>query len=378
MFLKLSKITILLLLPFWILIQERFQYSSEKIVEHVVKVHHPGKGQDNIENQVLFEIQNKKGFPNEFYMDVESVICFENVCKIVTVRLYWNTIGVYQRYELAEGVTLEKYENDLFNAVDYKKLQSILTNNNSPFKTVDANEILTVVDEIHNDLDAVSGATALELAEEDTVQGAALTCFTLWHWANGNIISVIQDITGTRINEKQLKSYINSIDLEYKIVALEQANKTNLYTNSLLKEIIKQTLKMPILSNKTFEYLENAPSKMYIKSIKELFNNGTDKLRLQCLHSVLNYNQQLPLSFYSNLFKNIAEFTSFQELSIAIRILESKKISSSKIIDNMFLLLDNKQIIFSRSAYWFLLEKEINTIQKEKLKEYQIKNSELL
>jgi len=137
---------LLLLFPLWVFIQSGNTISENKTKEitHNIAVHHPGKGRDNIEHVELVEIQNKKGLSVEFYMDVESVICLEEVCKIVPVRIYWNNIGEYIKYELEDGVTLEKYEADFFEKEDYSKLQSILSNFNSPFKNVRVDEILKV------------------------------------------------------------------------------------------------------------------------------------------------------------------------------------------------------------------------------------------
>ena len=107
--------------------QKQFEFNE---IKHSISIKHPGE--EGTVEVVLIEVQNKNGLPVEYYMDVESVICLEEVCKVIPVTVFWNNIGEYKKYKLEEGATLEKYEANLFEPNDYKKIHTILQNKNSP------------------------------------------------------------------------------------------------------------------------------------------------------------------------------------------------------------------------------------------------------
>ena len=151
-----------ILLPLFLISGAEVPLNSTKPIQHKIVVNHPGEKESVA--VILNQNVDENGLPTDYYMDVQSVICLEQVCKVIPVRIFWNNLGEYQRYELENGATLEKYEDAIFDPEDYPKLHSILANIASPFKDVYIDEILTVVDD---ESDAISGATALELDEED-------------------------------------------------------------------------------------------------------------------------------------------------------------------------------------------------------------------
>lgn len=370
---------LLLLFPFWIFTQSGNTIYKEKLTEikHKIPVHHPGKGDDNMECVELVEVQNKNGFSTTYYMNVESVICIKNVCKVVPVRIYWDNIGAYKKYELEEGVTLEKYEADFFEKEDYIKLQHVLSNENSPFKNVKVDEILTVPDETHNDVDAVSGATALELNEEDTVPGAALTCYTLWHWTYGDIQSIIRNLTGVSMSSRDFKTLLLNENLDLKLFSIEQLTATNLYKKKLVEEVIQQTSLNAKLLKSTINYFEKSPAKTYFSGMINLFDLGNKQQKIAVLSSFLNTKFQMPKGYLDSLSNRVTSFTSYQEISIFLRLMKSKNSNSNNVVKNVFPLLDSEFII-GRSVYWFLKNQELTLEEKEVLKGFQQKHKDQL
>lgn len=376
---RLSIIIIFIFSPFWLLIQkgETVHYKKSKEISHNVSVHHPGKGKENIEEAILVEIQNKKGISVGYYMNVESVICIQKVCKIVPVRIYWNAIGEYQKYEMEDGVTLEKYEADVFASEDYIKLNTILANKNSPFKNVNVDEILTVPDETHNDIDAVSGATALELNEEDTVPGAALTCYTLWHWAYGDIQSIIRNITGLSCKSKDFESFLQNDNLKLKLFSIEQLTVTELYKKDLVEIATKQTTNNPKLLKATITYLEKAPDKTYFSGIFELIKKEVSQQSISGLNSLLNTKREIPKGYLDELSNLATSFSTFQQVSLFLRLMKAKNSNSNQVVKNVFPLLENDFII-GRSIYWFLKNQELNQNETEVLINFQKKHKDQL
>lgn len=378
MILKVVKFQFIICLVFWIFIQEgKTDTTKTKRITHKIAVHHPGKGIDNIENVNLIEEQNKKGIPLDFYMDVESVICLEKVCKVVSVRLYWNNIGEYQKYKLKKGVTLEKYEDDLFDKEDYKKLDKILATTDSPFKNVNIDEILTVVDIHDENVDAVSGATALELDEDETVPGAALTCYTLWHWANGDVIQIIRDISGKSFKEKHFKAFLNKNEAKYPFFALEQLAKNKIVSNELLDIVIDKASTHQEFLKPSINYFESLEATNYYSAIKKLFIKGDKAQKIASLNSMLNNKLQTPKGFLDNFSRYVSELDSYREVSTFLRLMENKNPNSAAVIKSIFPLLE-KDLLTARRAYWFLKNKNLNKSQKNKINAFYEKHKEVL
>jgi len=131
---------------------------TEGIV-HRVAIAHPGKSVAMLSEKSLVEIQDETGISMQFYMDVESVYCDENVCKVVPVRITWNEIGQYIKYELDSGIQLEKAEGIPFTEDDYRQLHDILLDKRSIFNIVSIEDI--VKKENIQGVVAVSGATLI-------------------------------------------------------------------------------------------------------------------------------------------------------------------------------------------------------------------------
>lgn len=325
-------------------------------------IKHPGEKEPV--KAILEEVQNENGLPIEYIMDVYSVICLEEVCKIIPVKLYWNAVGVYKKYELAEGETLEKYEADLFEPEDYIKLQSVLSDDYSPFKEVYIDEILTVPDEHGNeDVDAVSGATALELDEKDTVKGAALTCFTLWHWANGDVVSIIKNQTGVSASEEQLREYISHENNVYFHIALEELQNRDLFTKPIIETIIKKVLKDDTLLRTSFNYLKKASPELYFYAAKRLFFEGGKEQKLAAIISLRAINYEIPDAYLDNFSSEINKLNSYQEVSVLLGLMESKNQNSKTVIENVLPLL-NADFLIARRAYWFLSNQKLNDEQQ--------------
>jgi hypothetical protein len=356
-----------------------FFLQSEKLVnennpiikEHSLLIKHPGE-EEPIE-VVLVEVQNKEGLPIEYYMDVKSVICLKGLCKIIPVRLYWDNIGVYKKYKLKGKATLEKYKADLFEPSDYLKLQSILANPNSPFKDIRLSEVVTVVNELDtNEVDAVSGATTLELDEKDTVPGAALTCYTLWHWANGAVVSKIQNQTGSSVSIKQLEDFILNENNSYFYIAINEIHQRNAFTKSVIDVVIRKILLDDSLVKTSFQYFEKTKPEQYFYAAEKLFYEGGKNLKLAAIQSLKTTKYQIPVSYLDHLSFEIKNMKSFQEISLFLGLIELKKPNSNIIIQNVLPSL-KADFLTARRVYWFLINEKLSDEQKQKVNEFQEK-----
>ncbi|MGJ8743964.1 hypothetical protein [Polaribacter sp.] len=369
------KTYLFILVPLFFMSGSDVNLYSTKTIQHKMIVHHPGEKESV--TIILNQVVDENGLPMSYYMDVQSVICLEQVCKVIPVRIFWNNIGEYQKYELEKGATLEKYEDALFDSEDYVKLQGILSNKESPFKEVYIDEILTVVDEHDDESDAVSGATALELDEKDTVAGAALTCYTLWHWANGEVVKAIKEITGKSVTNSQLQDFLVEKNTTYFFIALKDLERRKNYTAPFIKRITKRVLEEESVLKSTFNYLEKAPSSTYFSALEDLFVKGEKAQKLAVIRSLQSIQQTIPNSYLDTLSNEVLKLSSFQEVSFFLDLMQSKNANSKKVVENVFPLLQSG-FIKARRAYWFLKSQNLSAEQNETLNIFKIKNKSSL
>ncbi len=350
--------------------------SSFNKIEHQIYVKHPGEKAEV--PTILTEVQNQVGLPISYYADVESVICLEQVCKVIPVRLFWNNIGEYQKYELAKGKTLEKYEADLFEPQDYVKIHDIMSNPNSPFKDVYIDEILTVSHEIDEDeVDAVSGATALALDEKDTVPGAALTCYTLWHWANGDIVSKIKQQTGASVSEEELQRFALHENNAYFQIALNEFQRRSLYAKVIIDLILQKVFLDKSLIRMTMEFFDNTPSETYFYTMERLIEDGEKQQKLAAIQSLSRTSFDIKGTYLDELSSQIDTLKSYQEISNFLNLLEAKNYKSKNVVNNVMPLLD-ADFLISRRAYWFLSNAKISSSQKQYYNSFYEKNKDRL
>jgi hypothetical protein len=370
MILRFAKIFIFLMVPISVFFQNRMDLANSitKKIRHTVQVHHPSNG-DYAEEFKLIEVRDDNGLSVSFSMKVKSVICFEAVCKVIPIWIRWNNLGEYESYARVRGAKLEKYEDDFFTKEDYKKLDSILSNIDSPFRDVEPDQILTVPDETHNEVDAVSGATALELDEKDTVPGAALTCYTLWHWAHGEIISIIRQKFSESCDDHDFNTFLNGDNDDYKYFALEKLTQNKTYSEKLIHSAITQGTEHSALLKPVITYFEEASNAVYFQAIEELFLKGDQKQRILALSSLLSTKKLATDGYFEKWHQYFSELESYQEVSIFLRIIENKNPNSKGIIKYALPMLD-KELIIARRVYWFLNEQYLDKEQQKIIKKF--------
>lgn len=348
-----------------------------KEIVHQVEVYHPGRADIHGVTQELVELQDATGHPVEFYMDVRSVICLDTKCKIVPVRLFWDHLGFYKRYELARGVKLEKAEGKLFTRDDYRKLHQVLQQENSPLKQLKLEDLVAEGNE-QLVVDAIAGATIL-IDEGAVVEGAAWTCYTLWHWVYGDVVKIIRQITGDANSLEELRTFLNEGDEDHQVFALEQLLARGAYDSQTADAVIDLASgASQQLSKQLLKYVEQAPSVLYYDAMGRLFNNGDDKQRIMYLNSLLETENIPPPGFYDKFSQQLCHLNSYQEVNILLNIFENKKLSSTEIIKQALCLLDHDKFLIARRAYWFLESQDLPAAAHERVELFERNYSDKL
>lgn len=360
-------------------VQAQNQETSNLIeIKHKILLLHPGINSDEKQNGILTEIQDNLKKASQYFMDVESVICLDHQCKIEKVRIFWDKYGIYSKFELPRGVILEKAEGKPFTDADYKKLQNVLSDLNSPIKYYYQDKIIDVGYGAGSEgVDAVSGATSL-VDITAIVEGAAWTTCTLWHWANGEIITIMRKITASQFTNQELKSGFESSDKNYKIFAIEELTRRNVYEKTSVIIELNHKNEDIDLTKVIITYIENAASEVYYDSFKKLFVAANNEERILLLNSLNNTNKVGSNEFYEWLSNQLLSCKSYQELQLSLRIVENKKAVSATTINSTIQLLNDAEFITTRSAYWFLQNKKLSTEQQDKVELFRKKYSDRL
>lgn len=347
-------------------------------IKHKIQMLHPGLDSAEKQNCIVTEVQEDKGKTTLYYMDVESVICEDHLCKIEKVRIFWDKYGTYSKYELPKGVILEKAEGKPFTAADYNKLHNVLSDLNSPIKYYYEDKIIDLGHGVASEgVDAVSGASAM-VEKTAIVEGAAWTTCTLWHWANGDIVPMMRKITASQFTNQELLQGLENGDKKYKIFAIGELTKRSIYQNTSGIIVFNHKIEDIDIAKVIITYIEKAPETIYFDSLKTLFIAANSEERILLLNSLNNTNKVAATEFYEWLSKQLVGYKSFQELQLILRILETKGVVNAKMISDAIPLLNDPQFLTARTIYWFLQNKNLSPDQQIQLELFKKKNSERL
>ena len=245
----------------WIILLSGFKDQKSKIryngeySEEVAII--PGKDSVFL-NPVFLNISD-----NDLYV-YESIlrtpVCNDTLCQIVQIKVFWDLIGDYTRFDTLAGYPLTKNDHLLFTPQDYIKLQATLKDGNSILGRKSESELLdNNRNRYSQKIDAVTGATDLQI-KNAVVDGALYSTYTIWHLVNGDIKNILSECTVKNYNSKMEQQLLFSDNTKSIIFALKQFDKED-YVNRF-QEIIQVMKKGYPLVN--FYIAKNLPSEVFL------------------------------------------------------------------------------------------------------------------
>lgn len=354
-------------------------------LEHKVALHHPGNLSKAPKTYTLHQIRNPRGFPTGYRMVVDSVVCMEKNCEVISVTMFWDALGGYQRYEVGKGKVLEKgvlagkdntkpvsYKGVPFTDADYKKLDRILKDGSSILSTQKLSDMSVARDK--NDIDAVSGATPKAM-KNAVVQGASLTCFQLWHWANGNIVKVAAELTHSSCSEDMLRSFLLSGKPRFVLFALEHLKRHKLFSPSVVKEVGKAVRSGDSdMVDSGLVYLKEAmPKDQYYDNLATIFNESSSKRRIHLL-KLLSLKKELPGTLFDKMSSTLASMNIYYELHLFLRLVEKHEHVSQPILTQSSILLESTNFFIARRAFWYLEKQTLDSQVKTRVQVFREKS----
>lgn len=335
-------------------------------IQHKLTIIHKGVSEVEPLECVLVEVKDERGLPSKYYMDVESVVCGDSQCRIDLVRVYWNEIGKFQQVELPDDVELEKSQGESFTSRDYKKLRTILKNEESPLADVYKTEIVGTTGS--EGVDAMTGATIL-IDTSSYVSGAVWTCYSLWHWVHGEAKHIARNITGEQLTLSQLREQLARQD--YQSFAIEQLLRKQDFSSQTVNVLKEALLKSPSLLKESMAYWEAASDDIYNDVMMIFMSRLELKERLLCLNSMVNSNKKLSNELLLDISEYVTTF-SYSEFHVFLRLIE-KMNSSAELVSNLVPLLSSDDFLIARRVYWFLNEQSLCEADRHRVENFRIK-----
>lgn len=160
----------------------------------------------------VFVTSDGEGSPTGYRLTFQVNVCTDGQCRMVNITMYWDPLGYYQRLECPIDAPLTRREHDPFTPDDHQKLDRILKNRESILGRLPYEALVEQPQpEETENIDGWSGATPQTVADS-VVEGAAFTTWTLWHWANGDIVPQLRASTVGRATPAFVRRLLRSED----------------------------------------------------------------------------------------------------------------------------------------------------------------------
>jgi hypothetical protein len=323
------------------------------------------------------------------------VVCAEGYCKIVTVLLSWDALGNYNSYSVADGSFLEKAvipdENAqpkknvaedasseqnqdwaAFTEEDHAKLHQILGDRSSILKDQKLADLTSYRDKSR--VDAMSGATPVTV-RESVVQGAALSSYHLWHWVNGEVVSIARELTHRNCSDEQLLEFLSSGDSQYSLFALEHLKRYQLVSESILSAVVEMMGRgrdSQIDSGLAYLRLALPDEKKLFRNLAQIFETASSTTRIHLLR-LLETELKSSAAKLDTLSVALAKTNNYHELHIFLGLAEHHKKVSEQILLLAARFLQSKNFFMARRAYGFLNKQILNESLSSQIEAFRIK-----
>lgn len=347
-----------------------------KEVVHSLDIAHPTIPKSNQVPSLLTQVQDDQGNPLKYHMDTDSVICGDGQCEIIKVRLWWDVLGDYERYELPLGGNLTKMGHVPFSPQDHEKLQMILSDSASELAQFPVEQVFIPTNEAE-EVDAVTKATPL-FYQNTVVSGAVYTCYTLWYWANGDVTKKIRRLTEKSCTSEQLLRYVNGGAEKLRVFGMEQLAKRGVYDQKAVDAVIACAGQgEALLAEAASDYFESSLAKrggaIYYSAMERLFAQADTGKRILYLRSLTEVKTKAPTEFYDRMAAWLPQLESYFEVHLLLTLLEKRALDLDETVKQSLVVLDNKNFLIARRAFWFLDKQSLTAMQKERVDAFRAK-----
>lgn len=178
---------------------------------------------DELPDDTLFQSLSPEGYPVSYHRKLRASVCFDGQCRALDVDIYWNLTGRYLGIELPSGEYLSKTDHDPFETDDYRRLNALLADPQSPLGKMSYEELVAKPPLSVKGVDAVTSATSKSVLEY-IVKGAAFTTYKMWHFIYGTTRDRVTELTLQSLSPELILHILQSPDPSDRLWALNHIN----------------------------------------------------------------------------------------------------------------------------------------------------------
>jgi len=346
------------------------------VLKYDIEVPHPSFPTGSQQKEELLVYVDKNNNVISYEMEVESVVCLDTKCEIIPVRLRWDPIGGYESFEIpGKGQQLTKTGHEHFTAEDYKKLHTILGDQRSFLKDLKSEQIVDP-EKAQRTVDGVSAPTPLSL-QSAVVPGAAYTCYTLWHWINGQVPSLIRGFTEQHSDVNHFVAFFKTGKKEFVEFSIAQLIKRDAFGEEI-QEAIRQDIPhnesvvKPALNYFTIAS-QKTNSSVFYDTIEKVFLKSDKSVRIKILEILMTSELEPSIGFYNRICKFLPDLNSYYEVHLLLHLQKTKNASSEVVTREVIPLLGHENFLIARRAFWFLDEQQLDADQRGKVDAFREK-----
>jgi hypothetical protein len=259
-----------------------------------------------------------------------------------------------------------------FTEADHAKLHRILRDRFSILRTQRMSELTGYRDKSR--VDGISGATPLTLREA-VVEGAALSSYHLWHWANGEVVAAARELTHQNCSAELLQSFLTRDDPHFILFALEHLQQHQLFTPSFVSQVID------VMSggdhahiDAGLAYLRSAlpDADAFYEKLATLFKQSDGETRIYLL-GLLGAEQTISGAQLDRFSVGLTETDTYYELHLFLNLIEKHQHVSEPLLMEVSRFLENENFFIARRAFWYLEKQNLNEQMAERLAAFQEK-----
>jgi hypothetical protein len=340
--------------------------ASDKTAEFQVELSDPVSPKLPPRAYRVVQASDENGFPVGYTLSFTTHVCVDEQCRMVKVTMHWDALGYYERLEYPADTPLTKKKHVPFAAEDYAKLDQILKDRDSILGSQPLEIFGKPVQEVPG-IDGWSGATP-QTVKDAVVDDAAYTSWTMWRWANGEIVQKLQGLTEKRCTPDYLRHLLQSDDRRAVDFALKYIQRHHPSDEQFVDDV--------------FPVLETGDREHVSLSIQFLSRAMKDKRRLHdrliasyCRMNnnyspmILDYfsaQQDLPAETLEGLTRILNQLPYFQ-VHLILRLLDARAYFSEQVESDVAGLLDSPDFFIARRASEYLLKQQLGSETKSKL-----------
>lgn len=348
---------------------------------HRIDIRHPSSPNGKPIPCELVVTTDEQGFPHRYHMDVDSVVCGDGMCGVVTVRLFWNSVGAYERFTLPGGGTLTKKDHEIFTRKDYARLHEILADRDSIFGQISADQIISPSEAIE-DVDAITGATP-QTIRDAVVDGAVYTSYTLWHWANGDAVDEIRRLTGKLATDEHLLTALKQGEDAVAILAMKSLARRRRHDETTIQAIVERVANgRAVVARAAVDYLETVTidgnPEIYYKGMERLFAKADTQKRTFYLSALSATSLTPPAGFFDRLSHWLPRLDTYYEIHLLLELMEARNPGSEIVTEQAMAVLTNDNFLIARRAFWYMEKQSLAPVQQRRVDAFKTRYRERL